>query len=264
MKPFLEGKRILEVFSKTNVDFPIHLHNAMELTLIIEGTATAAQDGKTHPLHSGDLFVSFPNQVHGYTDSDPALKSCIAIIPVVPHLSSFHRSIDQKVPIHPVLSQKDWNGTDFLTLMTQALADTKTASSQVMQGYILLIVGKLLPLLSLKDAPAESFSALQSVLLYLNEHFQEPMTRDSLADAVGYNRSYISHLFSDSLQTTLTDYLTTLRLDAAERMLLYSSVPVSQIAMSLGFGSIRSFNRVFQSSYGQSPSAFRRSSGSDS
>ena len=37
-----------------------------------------------------------------------------------------------------------------------------------------------------------------------------------------------------------------------------SSIPVTQVAEQCGFGTIRSFNRVFLKSVGMSPSAFRK------
>ena len=83
------------------------------------------------------------------------------------------------------------------------------------------------------------------------------MTRREIAKAVGYNESYISHLFSETLQTTIPDYVNSLRVYDASRLLVETDLPVARIVAELGFGSIRNFNRVFLKNTGTSPKAYR-------
>jgi two-component system response regulator YesN len=101
-------------------------------------------------------------------------------------------------------------------------------------------------------------SALSEILRYINEHYREPLTRRSVAQAVGYNESYLSHLFSEYLDQSFSDYLLHLRLSEAADLLRSSSENISTIALSLGFGSIRSFNRAFSKAMKVSPRTYRK------
>ena len=75
----------------------------------------------------------------------------------------------------------------------------------------------------------------------------------------GYqNESYISHLFSDTLHTTLTDYITALRVNDAVELLTNTDWTIGRIAEELGFGSVRSFNRAFLKRMGMPPTFCRR------
>ena len=256
MEVLYQQKDRLKLFRRwSNLDFVPHLHNALELVLFTQGSATVICDTKRYALSAGDIFIAFPNQVHGYENSC-GRETMVFIIPTVPYLAPFQSTLEKMLPAEPLLRAGQWEHTGVDRILKMALADANCPDA-VMQGYALLVVGKLLPLLCLKPYAESSASALHSLLQYLNTHYTQPLTRKELAAATGYNESYISHLFSDILHTTLTNYLATLRMDDARYLLANSDMTVSSIALSLGFGSIRSFNRVFLSRMNMSPAAYR-------
>ena len=74
---------------------------------------------------------------------------------------------------------------------------------------------------------------------------------------MGYSEGYVSHIFANCLNTTLTGYITMLRMDEARQLLREISLPVGRIAMQLGFSYIRSFNRFFVREMNMAPSAYR-------
>lgn len=256
MKPLhLEKKQITFFRRYDNLDFVPHLHNAVEIVLLLSGQSTALCDGKRYLLHSGDLFISFPWQVHGYENS----HSCEAIVLEIPSAAqpaTFRDILSRTIPTLPLLRKESRTHTHIDTLIQMGFEE-RSRTEPIMQGFVLLILGKLLPLLSLRDISDCAATPLQTILLYLNEHYTEPLTRTDIASAVGYSESYLSHLFSDLLHTTLSDYLLSLRLNDALRLLSGSEMTISQIAISLGFGTIRSFNRAFQKKMHTSPSAYR-------
>ena len=256
-RPFLQQKNRATIHRMgDNLDFSIHLHNAVELVLMRSGQTTVLYEGKRIDLNGGDLFLAFPDRIHGYEDSRDS-ESILFIIPVHPYLNEFRDILEHKLPVEPVLRKGTWEHTQLGLLLELALADREEGDKTV-YGYALLIMAKLLPLFELQDLPNGSASALQAVLLYLNRHYTQTLTRKELAAAVGYHESYISHLFSDTLHTTLTDYITALRINDAVELLNHTDLTVGQIAEDLGFGSVRSFNRAFLDRMHMTPTACRR------
>ena len=241
---------------RDTLDFPQHIHDVLELVFVHRGRATAVCGSVRYELGPGDLFVAFPNQPHGYENSQD-IESDVLIVPVKPYLAPWRHSITQQAPQNPVLSRDQWHGTQIPQLLELARPVRQTLSDPVLQGYAMIIVGTLLPMMELVPQPEGGSDSLHQLLLYIGAHYREPLTRSDIAKAVGYNESYISHLFSERLGTTLVDYLTSLRLKDA-RELLQSDMTVSQISLTLGFGSIRSFNRAFLREFGTSPGAYRR------
>ena len=62
----------------------------------------------------------------------------------------------------------------------------------------------------------------------------------------------------------LTDYIRSVRLEAAKVMLLTSQKDIQQISEELQFGSRSYFDRVFRQEIGMSPKRFRETRGQDS
>lgn len=258
MKLIYQRDQRLVISYRHRLDFPVHLHNVLEIVYLTAGHSTVVSDGKRRSLSAGDIFVAFPNRVHGFENSSQ-IAGYVLIVPVNTHLAAYQKVMEQKVPVDPILPKGTWEHTALPQLVELAHRDQETAPKQVIQGYLLVIVGKLLELLTLQDAPAGSAYVLQALLLYLNKNYTQPVTRKDIAKAVGCNESYISHLFSDTFKITLTDYITSLRIGDALHLLSETSMSVSQIGLSLGFGSIRSFNRAFQKQTHMSPTEYRTS-----
>lgn len=246
------------VFRYTDhLDFPPHLHDAVELVYLKSGKSLFMHGNEKTWLEAGDIFVSFPNRIHGYENSADT-RLYLLILPVKPYLAAYRKLLTEKVPQKPYLKKGDWSAESIESLLQLALADKDTASEDVMQGYFQVLIGKLLDMLTLQEADAATDDALRSVLLYINDHYTEPLSRKQIAKAVGYNESYISHLFAQTLKTSLPDYIHSLRLNDATQLLSQTDESVTRIALDLGFGSLRNFNRVFLKEKGMTPSQYRQ------
>lgn len=258
MKLLHQGNHQLRLFQPRVLEYPLHLHNALEIVYLTSGTATVIYDKKDFLMQPGDWFVSFPNQVHSYVGST-AVTGYVIIIPVNPFLTPYYSTLEQNLPENPFLRKGEWESTQLDTLIELCFREPTSPSDPVLIGYLHVIVGKLLSQLTLRSIPAGSPDALRALLLYLNHNYKQPLTRSQIAKAVGYNESHISHLFTDTFHMTLTEYLTSMRITDAVDLLARTDQSISQIALSLGFGSIRNFNRAFAKHVRQSPSAYRLS-----
>jgi AraC-like DNA-binding protein/quercetin dioxygenase-like cupin family protein len=256
MKLLHQENTDIRLFVPKTLDFPLHLHNVVEIAFVTGGSATAICGNQRFSLEAGDVFIAFPNQEHGYENTEN-IAGYVMIVPAQPYLTAFHSVFEQKIPTHPVLKKGQWEHTGILPLLDMAFSEWHSASKALMHGYALLTVSKLLPLLTLKDMPSGGAAAMQELLLYINHHYTEPLSRQEIAQAVGYNESYISHMFSDQLNTSLSGYITSLRISDAKQLLTDTDMTISQIAMQLGFGCIRSFNRAFLKETGITPTAYR-------
>ncbi len=251
-----QGNQELRFSLRKKLDFPVHLQNAVELVWVKAGTATAIYGSRRIALEAGDFFAVFPNQSHGF-ENDRNISAYVMIVPINPYLAPYRTTFEQMRPTDPVLKSGAWADTQLPLLMETAWKEWDSLSIQEKQGYTLIIIGKLLSLLNLENTQTGSPDALQAILLYINSRYTEPIARREIAQAVGYNESYISHMFS-LMNTTFTDYITSMRLQDAKNLLRTTHTPISQIALSLGFGSIRSFNRVFFQCVGRTPSQYRK------
>ncbi|MBI1397361.1 MAG: helix-turn-helix domain-containing protein [Betaproteobacteria bacterium] len=87
----------------------------------------------------------------------------------------------------------------------------------------------------------------------------EPVPVAALADRLAVSARHLSRVFRDAFGVTPVQYAHTHRLLLAKRLLTETTLPVTDIAFTAGFGSLRRFQAVFTERYGLAPSALRRS-----
>ena len=92
-----------------------------------------------------------------------------------------------------------------------------------------------------------------SLVSYVNEHFAEKLTLEMLSKKFGFSKNYICGLFSKHLNTSLTCYLTDLRMKHAKELLSDKTVLIKEVAISCGYPEYYHFFRVFKTYYGVSP-----------
>jgi AraC family transcriptional regulator of adaptative response / DNA-3-methyladenine glycosylase II len=81
---------------------------------------------------------------------------------------------------------------------------------------------------------------------------------DAMAARLGISGRHLNRLFLDSLQATPKSLARTRRVQLAKRLIDGSSLPLAEVAMRAGFGSIRRFNDEMKAAYGRSPRDLRR------
>ena len=81
---------------------------------------------------------------------------------------------------------------------------------------------------------------------------------EQLADRLGVTSRHLDRLFRRHLGASPTSIARTRRVHLAKQLITDTNLPMAQVALASGFGSIRRFNDVLRQSYGCSPSDLRR------
>jgi AraC-like DNA-binding protein len=102
---------------------------------------------------------------------------------------------------------------------------------------------------------------VQRVDDYLSHNFRNPIQRDTVARALNLSASHLARLYRSEAGMTLAQKLRELRMDHAKRLLLETTLTVTNIAMEVGFDSFSHFAALFHRSTGLTPSDYRRSGG---
>ncbi len=234
------------------INYTPHFHENIEMVIMEEGSCTARVDFKDHKLERGDIFISFPNQIHSYYDEHD-IKCYLFIFPsyICPELASH---FDSKIPEQAVIHTGEVFG-EFIDVVRQIYRHNHSPNfyhKQITRGFFTVLLSKVLARLTLVDIPTASPSAERRIINYCTEHFRSALTLDLLSQQLYISRYHISHLFSSKLKVSFNDFINQLRVnDACER--LKAGESVTDAALSSGFLSIRTFNRAFLKETGMSP-----------
>ena len=88
------------------------------------------------------------------------------------------------------------------------------------------------------------------------------LTRDTLADKLGTNRTYLTRVVSERSGMNIPTFINHYRIEEAVRILSDKDnmdYPLKQLYSDLGFSSLSTFYKLFQTHVGMSPSAYRKS-----
>ena len=86
---------------------------------------------------------------------------------------------------------------------------------------------------------------------------------ETLADRLGVTSRHLRRLFSQHLGASPLAVAHTQRLHFAKRLIDDTRLPMQDVAVAAGYGSVRRFNDAFRKSYGRSPRELRRAGGGD-
>ncbi|WP_327309909.1 AraC family transcriptional regulator (plasmid) [Streptomyces sp. NBC_01298] len=99
---------------------------------------------------------------------------------------------------------------------------------------------------------------VQRAVAVIRERFAEPLSLEDLAQSAMVSKYYFLRVFTRVTGVTPGRFLSAVRLQEAKRLLLSTSLNVSDVATRVGYSSAGSFTRRFTESVGLSPTQYRK------
>ncbi len=103
----------------------------------------------------------------------------------------------------------------------------------------------------------KSNTAFLMIMKYINDHFTENISLQSISDELHMNPNYISQLFKKGANTTYIKYLNNLRINHAKKLLETTDATINEICDLSGFNDYFYFIKTFKKIVGTSPTKYR-------
>lgn len=107
----------------------------------------------------------------------------------------------------------------------------------------------------------DTIYCLSLALKHIEEHLQDKLELEILADVANYSAWHFHRLFTAHVGYGVSEYIRRRRLSEASRELIFTSKPIKEIACSYGFDSQEAFTRAFKSYSGVTPGYARKQKG---
>lgn len=99
---------------------------------------------------------------------------------------------------------------------------------------------------------------VQRAVQFINEHYAEPLTLDTVASQTGLSSAYLCTLFKKEVGSSFSEYLTMRRMGVAKELLRKTQKSVAEIAEETGYMDAKYFTKVFTKSFGIAPQKYRK------
>ena len=255
-KVFRELIRDISVSERTVLNYPPHIHSDIEIVYIKSGTTRAFCNGEEYLLKAGDIFMTFPNQVHHYSDCS---EDCLSLLLIMnPSLVfGYTDTLMERTPTSAVYAPTENDQYLYEIIETAYKESLVNPDKSVIVALATAIIGKLLKGYTFQDINSPN-ALIARILKYCSTNFREEITIKGIARELNISESHISHTFKNKLRVSFCDYINSMRLIEAARLLKDKNLTITEISNSCGFGTIRTFNRVFHKHFGVTPSEYRQ------
>lgn len=99
---------------------------------------------------------------------------------------------------------------------------------------------------------------IENAKKYIEANFRSQLNYREVAREIFISPSYFLSLFKKETGTTFVDYLTSVRIEEAKRLLLTTDLGVTRIAYDLGFNNSNYFSNIFRKTVGVSATEYRK------
>ena len=252
-----------------------HLHYDKDLVIeyFRKGTTSKRIEGNIYSINEGDIVITTPAELHIPLRTEDCYIEKISI-----HINESLLSVfggDQTVFFAKIVNKEKGVGNIIVADIVRELgldkeldqclryAEDFSLESQVLLSCkiieLLATISKFIDKDTIKDlSPTSSNKIINEMIKYINRHYTEDITLDTLAQRFHFSKYYISHLFKDYVGVSPYDYLIIRRLYICND-LIRGKHTIKEACFLVGFHNYSNFYRLYKKHFKITPQQFRRS-----
>lgn len=248
-----------------------HFHSTYEIYCLLSGSREIFIKDRTIEIQEGDVVIIPPNILHRTKNAERPRHERLIVNIHESHMvaaDGSHRGILEPLYDNEYLVI---SSSPQVQPIVEGLAETIIREVKDKKPgfelYVQTLVMQLLILLcryvkTNSAAPFASISPMHDriseIVRYINQHYMEDLSLHTLAEMFYVSPYYLSRSFKEVTGFTFVEYLNSVRVKEAKKLLEGSSLKVNQICREVGFGSVTHFGRVFKMITGHAPLYYRR------
>ncbi len=246
--------KIYNVYYDCSHEFKPHFHSKVEIIYCFSGTQKIKLGETLYTLDAGDAALVFPGIVHEYISVKEAFGTeCIVVVADADVFSGLMPFIISHRPKNPIVKVTSEIVKDAFRKIVRAEKEAELAGWTYVVLSDIIAEENLIPVKNTED-----FNLAPSLVEYIDNNFQKPLTIKFLSKEFGYSESYIAHIFCDRLKIPFRTYLGDVRSKYAANLIKTTRKSLTEIAYECGYENVNTFCRCFKRSYGVTPSAYKK------
>jgi AraC-like DNA-binding protein/mannose-6-phosphate isomerase-like protein (cupin superfamily) len=239
-----------------------HSHECTELFYLTDGEGWFCTAEGNVPVSKNQMVIVNPKVQH--TERSSFSHQMHYIVLGIDNLQ-FHfgkKESFSSYEIFPLDSHRD-TVLSLLKAILRELQKKEASYEEMCQHYLsilLLLIQRITGQEFSLSAPSSIPYECERARAYMDTHFSDDITLDTLADFTHWDKFYLSHQFSKAFGISPINYLLSQRIEHSKRLLGTTDYSITQIAESAGFSSQNYFSQIFRKLTGTSPRQYRKDS----
>lgn len=267
----------VDAFLSTVENIPLHVHQTVEFLMVLEGTLEIREAYQTQILNDGDIHIFNPPDLHSIT----GLSQTNCVLTLYADLSYLTEQYPAIKNISFLCDCDNQKGSS-IELLRRSLADiyfhfndNQYTDPALLTEDLDRLVNLLLDSFQLfrwlpdgrdhyfygcpQEFHINAFHAerIRRVQEYIYSHYAENITLSGLAQHEYLSTYYLSHFIRQATGLSFQQWLSAVRAEAAEKLLVSTDKNISDIALEVGFASTKYLISHFKKWYGTTPSKYR-------
>lgn len=249
----------------------LHWHKELELVYVKEGAVTVSCEADVIEAHSGDIIFVNSNEPHSYQVVEaPIVLYCCTFNPQLlqgRYVTSYDSQFITPSDIVTIFENHITNNAllvkHFLTMweegQTQEMGYEYSIKANLYGIITLMVRNHVKSTISNKQFQCKNrnLNNINKVIKYIEEHYQEDMDLNELAEYLGFNRFYFCRLFKEITGYSPIKYVNNYRVHQAISVIRQQSdISITQLATDVGYNDSNYFARVFKETTNESPSNY--------
>ena len=281
MKTFLfkdfdqENQTAIHIFHSTNhpirsnpAVFRIHTHDYIEIVYVTAGSALELVNDERYEVRRGDLLFINYGATHAFQPHEPFSYINICFKPeslaenIITPENAF--AVLQLTAIDELRRESDDNLISFnggereeieeiVNTMLREYTERGPSWRTMLESYMNILIVRILRRVRFDTTDHSERDVWEELSDYIDANIDSIRARKCF-----YNPSYVSRVFKERFDMSLTEYINRRRIDYAIRLFHDTDLSGEEVAIRSGFSSKSSFYRIFTKITGRPPSDYRK------
>lgn len=243
-----------------------HEQYVNEITYVISGSGYSYVDGEQILLKEGDVLICSMGHRHSVQASEQDILRFAYIgfrfhsapdSPDMENLQNCYRQPymvvrDQNDIMYPLIHAINelYEKPDFWPVMLRGYCEQIII--QAARDFVTVYNFPMTAKRDNRSASAEVYKIIQ----YVDKNIETIGSLREIAQALGYNYTYLSHVFSQVTGITLQKYISQKKIERARQLLRYGDFTATKVAEMLNYESLQSFSKAFRRVMGVPPTVY--------
>lgn len=252
----------LTIFFNT-VDYRTpHFHSEWELIWLLDSPLLVSFGGNVFQAEAGSFLLFAPGQPHEFRHVGRACTFlCMQVSREMLPLEQ------EQIPVNPYLGigKQEWKS--IIKEIAGSYFQSNPYRSLCCQGNTLLLFYSIFSSISMRKLSREERQQsdkrnrrLAKLIHYVDENYMHKITLSEFAEREGFSMSYLSHFVKETMNQSFQEYVTSVRVNAASKLMSTTNQRLIDISVEAGFSDYRYFSNAFKKQFGMTPEQYRMTS----